>query len=337
MPGMVGGFGNFFVPLLIGACHDLNSIFSSYIFINMDKTNNILKQGSNINNKLNQLKNISSYSHSDKKQSLSLNTYLAGLFEGDGYIVISNKNKINQKVIIGITFNLKDLPLCEHLKNIIKDGWIRIKNKENACVLIFHSDNSVIKFVSLINGYLRSPKLSKFNLVIDYLNNKYSLNIPKYNIDISDFKSNNWFAGFVDADGGFYIRYTEKKKLRIGCELRIEQRMIDPLSGLSYKPLFLKIAELLGTKLEISMHKDKNYYLVRGNNRKSLNLILNYFCFHNLYSSKYLDYKNWSQTANLLLDNKAYLVENKKIIYELKHSMNNKRIIFDWNHLNNLK
>jgi hypothetical protein len=68
--------------------------------------------------------------------------------------------------------------------------------------------------------------------------------------------------------------------------------MIDPSSGLSYKPLFLKIAELLGTKLEISRHNDKNYYLVRGNNRKSLNLILNYFYFYNLYSSKYLDYKN---------------------------------------------
>lgn len=333
MPGMVGGFGNFFVPLLIGACHYLNSFFYRKIYNNL--ISNILKQRNNFNNKLNQIKNISLHSH--KKQSLYLNAYLAGLFEGDGYIVISKKKKTNQNVVIGITFNIKDLPLCEYLKNIIEDGWIRIKNKENACVLIFYTDKSIIKFVSLINGYLRSPKLSKFNLIIDYLNVKYSLNLTKYNIDISDIKNNNWFAGFVDADGGFYIRYTDKKKVRIGCELRIEQRMIDPSSGLSYESLFLKIAELLGTKLEISKHNDKSYYLVRGNNRKSLSLILNYFSFFSLYSSKYLDYHNWSQTAQLLLENKAYSVENKKIIYELKHSMNNKRIMFDWSHLNNLK
>jgi len=121
MPGMVGGFGNFFVPLLIGACPNLN-LFSSYTIINMNKFNSILKQRNNINNKLNQKKYVSSYSNSNKKQSLSLNAYLAGLFEGDGYIVISNKNKINQNVVIGITFNLKDLPLCKHLKNIIGDG-----------------------------------------------------------------------------------------------------------------------------------------------------------------------------------------------------------------------
>jgi hypothetical protein len=39
----------------------------------------------------------------------------------------------------------------------------------------------------------------------------------------------------------------------------------------------------------------------------------------------------------LLLANKAYLKENKDIIFDLKNSMNNKRTLFDWDHLNSLK
>jgi hypothetical protein len=120
-----------------------------------------------------------------------LSAYLAGLFEGDGHIVISRKENCIIRIVIGITFNLKDLPLCNHLKLILGDGYIRIKHKENACVLIFHTDNSVIKFINLINGYLRSPKLYKFNLTIDYFNKKYSLVLPKYDVDISNIKENS--------------------------------------------------------------------------------------------------------------------------------------------------
>jgi hypothetical protein len=89
------------------------------------------------------------------------------------------------------------------------------------------------------------------------------------------------------------VRYTESKKFRIACELRIEQRIIDPFSGLSYEPLFLKLAEFLGQRLVISKHnKVKEYYLVRGNNRRDLINILGYFNQFDLYSSKRLDYYN---------------------------------------------
>jgi hypothetical protein len=72
------------------------------------------------------------------------------------------------------------------------------------------------------------------------------------------------------------------KKFRVACGFRIEQRMIDPFSDLSYGSSFLNIAKFLGSNLEVTQHnKDKNYYLVRVNNRKSLVIILNYFNKYN--------------------------------------------------------
>jgi hypothetical protein len=150
--------------------------------------------------------------------------------------------------------------------------------------------------------------------------------------------NNNWLAGFIDADGGFSIKHTEGLKFRIACILSIEQRIIDPVSGLSYQDILFKISEYLGCKLKISRHNNnKEYFLIRASNRKSLIAIINYFSHFNLYTSKYLDYSNWAETAKLLLNNEAYSLKNRKRIYSLKHNMNNKRTIFNWDHLNNFE
>jgi hypothetical protein len=73
----------------------------------------------------------------------------------------------------------------------INHGWIRMKIKENPCVLTFHTNQGVIDFVRFVNGYLRTPKLYKLNLVIDYLNYKYDLKYIKHKPDYSDIGTNS--------------------------------------------------------------------------------------------------------------------------------------------------
>ena len=67
----------------------------------------------------------------------NFNSYLAGLFEGDGHIWFPNinwKKKHNPRFCI--TFALKNEPLAKKILEIIEYGHIRYKPKENACVLI---------------------------------------------------------------------------------------------------------------------------------------------------------------------------------------------------------
>ena len=65
------------------------------------------------------------------------NSYLAGLFEGDGHIWLAKQNR-NKKhnPRFCITFSLKNESLAKKLLEMIEFGHIRYKIKNNACVLV---------------------------------------------------------------------------------------------------------------------------------------------------------------------------------------------------------
>ena len=66
---------------------------------------------------------------------------------------------------------------AEYLLAFIGFGFIRIKSKENACVLTVSPKDGLIKIVNLINGNLRTPKIYQVSLLIDWLNAHHNLNI----------------------------------------------------------------------------------------------------------------------------------------------------------------
>ena len=65
-------------------------------------------------------------------------------------------------------------------------------------------------------------------------------------------------------------------------------------------------------------------------------IIMNYFETFPLFSSKYLDYLDWSKAAKLILNNEHYTDANLLIIEDLKSKMNRGRTEFNWNHLDKL-
>jgi len=135
-----------------------------------------------------------------------LASYLAGLLEGDGYITITNENR----VIIGITFNSKDTPLADKLLKLLGKGTI-VKRITNSVELRFSEKNAVLKIVNLINGHFRTPKINQLHLLIDWLNNKHNIDIAKLPIDNSPLNQNGWLTGFIEADACFFIGYSEKQ------------------------------------------------------------------------------------------------------------------------------
>lgn len=294
----------------------------------------------------------------------SIGPYLAGLFEGDGHIILYKSIRKNSKVqntspSIAITFVNKDLPLINKLLEKF-GGRLRFKNKENAIVWIIGTHKELVNMINLLNGYLRTPKIIKFNELIVWLNVKYNYNIPIHSPDTSDLNENGWLAGFIDADGGFKVRYSEKlicentskvlRKGRIEVRFALEQiknlnvDSIDVEAGslynlYSYEAIMLLIYSFFGlsTKLRLSTHNvDKTYFIVEVTSLTKLNILIQYLKTYPLLTAKRNDYDLWVNVYKLMLDNKHLTDSGKLLIKQIKSNMNRKREVFNWDHLNYL-
>lgn len=259
--------------------------------------------------------------------------YLAGLFEGDGHLWIPPsdiKKKANPRFCV--TASEKNKPFLEFLQNQLGGyGFIRRKVSEHALVLTVSNRIALKNLIVLLNGKLRTPKVSKFNDLIDWINQNDFENFEKKPLDTSSLLDNSWLAGFLDADGCFYVRVTEAKKNRIAIRMTLDQRVYDEY-GNSYESAMLQVAGTFLTKLyTITKSENRNYFHISISSLESVNLLNNYLKRYQLYTSKYLDYLNWSEVLSLINQQKHY--QNLVHIKFLKSQMNSRRVRFDWSFL----
>jgi LAGLIDADG endonuclease len=100
-----------------------------------------------------------------------LGSYLAGLIEGDGSIIVPKIIRIQKGrllyPVVKITFVKKDEPLALKIIEVINGGKI-VYSKDSGYLDIFFQDlNSIQKIAVLLNGKMRTPKIDVLHRLID--------------------------------------------------------------------------------------------------------------------------------------------------------------------------
>ena len=112
-------------------------------------------------------------------------------------------------------------------------------------------------------------------------------------------------SGFIDADGSFDIRITQKSqnypKNSVSARFRIEQRSFDPVTGDSYLNIFKQISNTLGVTTqkgvgstihnkELGCEAAPVYLIISLSSLKSRKILIKYLDTFPLFTSKLMNY-----------------------------------------------
>jgi len=266
--------------------------------------------------------------------NLNISSYLTGLIEGNGSIIIpqterSLKGKINYPSI-QIVFNLKDLPLASIVQDEIKIGLLSKKKGINACFLTINNYNELILLISMINGNMRTPKIYSLYELIDWFNIK-NLNIPKKPLNNSPLDSNAWLSGFIEAEGNFLVKATlTYKYYKLICKFDLSHRQVDHKGNNNLDFLEIIAKFLLSSVKPAKVIKTNPEYKVRTINLNGNLILKNYLNTFPLFGRKYLDYKDWIKVLDIFKSGQLNHKEKIKEINLIKSCMKGNRTIITW-------
>nr|AHJ10982.1 LAGLIDADG homing endonuclease [Rhizophagus sp. DAOM 213198] len=276
-----------------------------------------------------------------------LGPYLAGLIESDGAL-ITPKNYSGTPSIY-ISLQEKDRPFAEYLKNHLCYGSIQLEvSSPNAIRFVIRNKEGIIDILNLINGFFRTPKISKLHAMIDWVNTKpgYLFKpIAKLPLDSYQLNTNSWLAGFAEGDASFQIRITEGKYRIVTTTFELSQGRDDPVLFQAYKPIMEIIASFLLANLGVTLVSQFNrtgkqpLWRARNSSQAGSQIVVNYFTTFPLLTSKYLDFVGWKK-AYMLIVSKAHLKKNGEegfnLIKSIKANNNKNRTVFTWHHLKDM-
>lgn len=252
---------------------------------------------------------LSHIKHKKPTSSKELGSYLAGLFEGDGYI-----SNIPQIVIV---FHQKDKQSAITLRDSFEHGNIKPVSRKKAVVWVISDKSGIIKFLNLVNGFIRTPY--KLNQILTNAGRCLPSNFQK-EIDGNHLLKSWWLSGFTDADGYLYTQILSNRKPSDTVRIQLKFSLKDRI-------LLDQLASTIGSTVGIRQHANGtiSYYWSSGTNKNAFKIYA-YFHKYSLQSKKWLEFMYWRKSLRLVFENNPLMNSHLNQIKSYKLSMEKLRI-----------
>jgi hypothetical protein len=220
----------------------------------------------------------------------------------------------------------------------------RFQVRGNVLRYIIGDIKGINLMINLVHGKLRTPKNSRLNQLIEFMNNKYGSGIQQSHLDNSNLFSNCWLTGFIEADGHFGIKISSKKiKMiqetkssalnNVNLMFRLDQRVYDITTKSSMEPIMLILADQLNCnlltfkyKLDKETDKIRGVYSVSITSPMQLLPLIEYLNNYKLIGIKYKDFKDWEKVYHIIISKNHLTEAGYQEIMKIKENMNSKRL-----------
>lgn len=248
--------------------------------------------------------------------------WLAGIIDGDGNFDIQILNEKKVLKSIRIVKSIRDSRILYKIKDLIKGGSIKIKNK-NCLIYTISTKLLMTRCINAINGNIRI-KIPGFKFSCEYLNIPYIEAENKISYDSA------YLAGLVDTDGSIVFNYPENR-----IELLLEFKQSIYTENLNFNIVIRGAEPRVYKLIKRNQTQGKIFYSIRYiyNKVSDMMLLYNYFKRNRLFSDlkffrvmqipyffKVRDYKNYEKNSvefklynNFLIRFFTYKNEEKKL------------------------
>lgn len=322
----IGKFAAVFKSLVVKSCSEAIRSSTSKI----EKKQHFILSSS-IKNK-GHIKHIHTYTKFDKSY---INSYLTGLIEGSGALLVPKFINNTYYPSIRTRFNVKNLPLLIYIQSKLGYGSIKRFNGDKSYFWIIDQKMDILDMVMRIRPNIKTyDKFYYIQVLMDYYGlEKYDSFVwdgEKSDLCLWDnIKNTPWFSGFLECKGEFFV--TEKHNT-ILCRFQLQwQDFLNKNKSkyLKKENTIQNIAKIFSSELVVEKKSNYLNYIITTINKASNYLLVSYLRRFQLFGYKHLDFLDWKQVLKI---NNEEIIDTIKI-FNIKSEMKENRKDFSWNHL----